>query len=274
LKPLLKRIDELDLGFWHFPDQVVRLMFLFALAIAALVVARCQFVPATFGEEGHYRSSARKAIAAGDIRYAGWQTCMECHEDEGEAKQRSFHRNLSCEVCHGPASDHAQAWMEGEDDAEALNPHIPSERDECLYCHRYLPSRPTGFPQVLALTHNPLKPMCTECHDPHDPTPPEVPEACAACHGQIASTKALSHHNVVGCEICHEASPEHRQQPRQHLPKKPTSRAFCGGCHAEGASPEVDLEFAGEIPQVDMSAHGGAYLCWQCHYPHHPEGGR
>jgi hypothetical protein len=25
-------------------------------------------------------------------------------------------------------------------------------------------------------------------------------------------------------------------------------------------------------PKVDMNQHGDTFLCWQCHYPHLPEG--
>jgi ribosomal protein S27AE len=52
---------------------------------------------------------------------------------------------------------------------------------------------------------------------------------------------------------------------RAFLPKKPTSREFCGTCHSkEAKSPR-------EIPRIDLTTHGGRYLCWQCHYPHFPE---
>jgi ribosomal protein S27AE len=53
--------------------------------------------------------------------------------------------------------------------------------------------------------------------------------------------------------------------PREHRPAKPTSREFCGGCHAEDAVTEE------EILRVDLATHGESYMCWQCHYPHLPE---
>jgi hypothetical protein len=107
---------------------------------------------------------------------------------------------------------------------------------------------------------------CATCHDPHDPTPPEVPSTCAACHGAIARTKSVSHHQSIDCEICHEAPAEHRVDPRSYVPSKPRDREFCAQCHAEGAAS------AARIPRVDAAEHGGRYLCWQCHYPHFPEG--
>ncbi|MFQ5600968.1 MAG: hypothetical protein ACE5G2_10510, partial [Candidatus Krumholzibacteriia bacterium] len=89
--------------------------------------------------------------------------------------------------------------------------------------------------------------------------------SCAACHAQIARTKAVSHHGKLRCVTCHDSSPAHRVNPRAHLPRKPAAREFCGRCHAAGAdSPE-------HIPRIDLDAHGRRYLCWQCHYPHHPE---
>ena len=274
----LDRIGKLDLGFWKFPDQVVRLAIIFAAVTTCLVMVRCRFIPESFGQEGHYRSDAVVTAASLDIKYAGArsaQTCVsECHDEDESAPHKlfgSYHRTLSCEVCHGPAARHMAARMESEEEDEADAPHIPSKRWECLYCHRYLPSRPTGFPQIIELLHNPMK-TCKECHNPHDPTPPEVPGACSACHAQIARTKAISHHSAVACVICHETPEAHMQQPRQNLPLKPTSRAFCGKCHEPGATPPPEAKLTSEIPRVESSKHGGAYLCWQCHYPHFPEG--
>lgn len=240
------------------PDQVVRLGALAVVAIGGLLYVRHRFVPATFGELGHYRAAAVEAVSQRKIQYAGAAQCAECHDDVAARKAASYHRTLSCEICHGPAARHAE-------DPEAQKPIVPRERGAaCLYCHEYLPSRPTGFPQIIERLHNPVKP-CIECHNPHDPKPPQVPESCSACHAQIYRTKAVSHHANLACETCHTVDTRHRQEPRAFLPKKPTDREFCGRCHSKDApSPK-------EIPRVDMTTHGGRYLCWQCHYPHFPE---
>jgi len=239
------------------PDQVIRLAVLFAIAIAALIGARIVFVPRTFGELGHYRAAALDVAAGQQVMYAGTTACVDCHSDVAEVKGRSFHRGLACEVCHGPAAGHAN-------DPTASRPTIPRERGACLYCHEFLPSRPTGFPQIIEKLHNPMKP-CTNCHHPHDPTPPHVPSTCAACHGQIFRVKSISHHNGLECKTCHDAPAKHSQNPRLYLPKKPATREFCGKCHARDArSPQ-------EIPRIDLATHGGRYVCWECHYPHFPE---
>jgi ribosomal protein S27AE len=238
---------------------VIRLGILFGIFVVALVVIRSRFVPESFGEFGHYRGDAVDAAASQEISYGGRELCVVCHDDHGDIVRTSYHRTLSCEVCHGPSAKHA-------DEPDAIQPVIPRQRGEaCLYCHQYLPSRPTGFPQIVERMHNPME-ACVTCHDPHDPTPPEVPESCAACHNQIARTKAVSRHQTLNCETCHETAPNHRESPRANLPKKPTDRSFCGRCHA------TDARGPAEAPRIDLAEHGGRYLCWQCHYPHHPEG--
>jgi len=245
---------------WRIPDQVVRVGVLVVIAIVALVVVRQMFVPESFGEIGHYRADSIDTILAQDIQYAGMQKCGECHDDLTAIKAGSYHRGLTCEGCHGPSAAHA-----GADDPSEVMPTIPTGRKSCLRCHDYLPSRPTGFPQIIENLHNPME-TCMDCHDPHDPTPPEVPESCSACHAAIARTKAVSHHWSLDCETCHEAKLEHREDPRANLPTKPSQREFCGQCHAK------DAHSSSSIPRVELVDHGGRYICWQCHYPHYPEG--
>jgi len=254
----LHHVGGAVVGVRRIPGQVVRLVILFAIALAVLLVLRARFIPESFGELGHYRAEAVTINAALPVRYAGLSACAECHTDEAEVKRVSYHRGLTCEGCHGPASDHV------EDPGEAL-PQIPRERGSCLRCHSYDLTRPTGFPQVIADRHNPMEP-CLSCHDPHDPTPPSTPESCSACHRAISRTKSVSHHRSIDCQTCHATPEEHRVNPRGASASKPRDREFCGGCHARGATS------AAEIPRISIDEHGGRYLCWQCHYPHFPEG--
>jgi hypothetical protein len=240
------------------PGHVIRLGVLAVLAIIFLFFVRQRYVPESFGELGHYRAEAIAVNADRPVRYAGMEACADCHDEIVELKQASYHRGLTCEGCHGPANDHI-------DDPEETRPVIPRDRRACLYCHDYRSSRPTGFPQVIESVHHTME-ACMSCHDPHDPVPPETPEFCSACHGEIARTKSVSHHWTLDCETCHETPSEHRVSPRMNPANKPRSRAFCGQCHGE------DATSAASIPRVDEAEHGGRYLCWQCHYPHFPEG--
>jgi hypothetical protein len=257
------------LKFWKLPTQVVQLGVIFLIVIAAILLLRQRFVPESFGKYGHYRADAVDMNAAREIHFAGWEACVLCHPGQIEKKSNSYHRGVTCEACHGPAKQHTT-------DPMAHRPVVPTGREPCLGCHQYLPSRPTGFPQIIENRHNPLKP-CLTCHDPHAPTPPERPGSCSACHAAIARSKVVSHHAPLECEVCHEVPPEHRDLPRAHQAQKPYERAFCGNCHAEGAELPtsvhgVDLDLSEyEIARVDPITHGGSYLCWQCHYQHSPE---
>jgi hypothetical protein len=171
-----------------------------------------------------------------------------------EKRLSGNHRGVACETCHGPAAAHVESPLD-------TKPVVPKTRAFCVTCHAYNPSRPTGFPQIDPVTHNPMI-ECKVCHDPHAPVPPVVPEQCSACHGQIARQKALSRHAGLQCTACHEAPDAHKTNPRGVRPTKPATRDFCGTCHSG---------MEGSIPQIDLKQHGAPYMCWQCHYPHYPE---
>jgi hypothetical protein len=239
------------------PEQVTRLAIVLVVIVAVFVPLRRILVPKGFGELGHYRAGALDDAAAMPMAYAGQAICNDCHDDVVETKSHGYHVNLACEICHGPCLAHT-------DDPESFTPPAPRERGSCPLCHEYLESRPTGFPQIIAASHNPLKP-CISCHNPHDPVPPETPKECTACHASIARSKEASQHVYLACTRCHEAPEEHRVNPREYPPSKPTAREFCGECHARDADSDPG------IPRIDLATHGERYVCWQCHYPHNPE---
>ncbi len=259
---MLITTEETYLSSPKIPQQIISLVILFALAIAALIVARILLIPKTFGEYGHYRASAVDEIMSLPINYSGSQACTECHDDIYALKATSKHKGLACEVCHDAAIKHVDDMH--ADNPTGIFPTAPRERVGCPLCHGYNPSRPTGFPQIQTAIHNPGKP-CMTCHSPHNPTLPHTPEDCSACHAEIASEKGVSPHALLPCITCHVVPPDHLVNPRSALAQKPAAREFCGQCHA----PEADSP--PEIPRIDFATHNPRYLCWDCHYPHHPE---
>lgn len=243
--------------FWRkIPEQITRILIVIVLFVASFFIARTLLTPDDFGEIGHFRSSAIQDIISQNIQYTGIEECGDCHDEILEMRNGGFHKNLSCEICHGPAIKH----IEDED----YQLPAPRERGYCPLCHEYLPSRPTGFPQIIATRHNPMK-SCINCHDPHSPEPPETIKECKACHAEIQSTKSISKHMDLECTKCHNTPSQHKITPRNFLPDKPSSRNFCGECHSEEADSEDD------IPRIDLASHEPGYVCWQCHYPHLPE---
>ena len=238
------------------PDALVRILVVFAVFIAGtLLVVKFVIPPQYKDTDLQWKQTTEREIAKG-IKYAGAVACAECHEEIVKEKKGGYHRDLSCETCHGPAKDHTE-------DPDKTKPPAPRDRKFCVLCHTFNPSRPRGFPQINPVAHNPMK-ACFTCHDPHDPKPPVVPRECSACHGEIARTMAVSHHVQLACTTCHTAPSQHRVSPRVVKPSKPASRDFCGKCHAKESS------YKG-APKVDLASHGEKYVCWQCHYPHLPE---
>lgn len=235
------------------PEQAVRVVVVFMVLVAVLFVIRQFILPPEMKEPALQQVSSIEQEVKREIRYAGAEVCSQCHEKEPEMKKSGYHRDLSCESCHGAAQKHVENSTE-------VKPSSPQKRDYCSYCHNYNASRPTGFPQINPDTHNPRKP-CISCHNPHNPKPPSTPRSCAACHAQIERAKAASYHSLISCTVCHTTPEKHKISPRTVIPTKPDTRAFCGKCHDKGSARKG-------VPAVDMGTHGEKYVCWQCHYPH------
>ncbi len=240
------------------PQQLVVLSVIGVVVLSVFFGMRTLFVPESFGRYGHYRADAVDAARALPIKFAGAKTCAECHDDVDKTKSQGFHRHVSCEVCHGPGAGHVE-------DPGTIKPTAPRERGLCPLCHNYSPSRPTGFPQIVTAQHSPGKP-CMTCHKPHDPVPPSTPKECSACHRGIWSQKQVSRHASLECTTCHEVPKAHFTNPRGVAVGKPAANTFCEQCHSKAAAPKEST-----IPQV-AAEHAGRYLCWDCHYPHFPEG--
>ncbi|MBI2454720.1 MAG: hypothetical protein HYV46_01125 [candidate division NC10 bacterium] len=239
------------------PEQIQRLAVITAVIIVGVLVARFLLIPRSLISDELHRASTIQRENAKPIKFAGSSACQDCHEDKSSQMRKGYHKNLSCEGCHGPAVRHTE-------DPMGVKPPAPRDRKFCPLCHGYDASRPTGFPQINPTVHNPIKP-CITCHNPHDPVPRQVPQSCSACHAQIQRTTAVSSHALLRCTTCHNVPAQHRKTPRSALPSKPESRAFCGSCHGKESAQK-------DAPKVDLTNHGSTYLCWQCHYPHLPEG--
>jgi hypothetical protein len=238
------------------PDQIIRLSIVVFILVVGVILIRGYLIPSKLKETGFHRTKTIQDEISMKGSYSESEVCAECHDEQNMQKRNGFHKFLACETCHGAGSAHAE-------DPEETPPAAPKERGYCSLCHAYDPARPTGFPQINTVAHNPMK-ACISCHDPHAPKPPEVPKECSACHGEISRTKAISPHVMLDCVTCHVVPERHKEAPHTAKPTKPEKREFCGKCHAKDKGTL-------DAPKVDIATHGEKYLCWQCHYPHMPE---
>lgn len=142
-------------------EHLVRLAALFVIGFVVFVVARSQLVPATFGQEGHYRASAVDDIRAKAPVHAGQAACAECHTDVVETRGKARHKAIACESCHGPLGSHA-------DGSNAEKPKLPVATPLCTHCHAANTGKSKRYPTVDIKEHAGGE-SCTTCHTPHDP---------------------------------------------------------------------------------------------------------
>ena len=149
--------------------HVFRIVLLVVVILAVVSLARGLLVPRTFGMYGPYRySNVAEQMQARVPSYAGAAACADCHDDQARKRAAGRHRNVSCEICHGPLGAHVKA------DGSVVKPAIDRSFTLCARCHRKIPGRPAGFPQVNLEEHvngTPDGKVCLQCHDPHAPKP-------------------------------------------------------------------------------------------------------
>jgi hypothetical protein len=166
---------------------------LFVIAFLVFLVVRSYVVPKTFGQYGHYRGAAIGEIAAHPMKFAGHQTCENCHSDVGDTKTKGAHAHVNCEACHGalvqsmpaPAQPKGNLYerfvalivrpippdapfLRHADDPTSMTPTKPDTLVLCVRCHTASAAKPKGFPQINPAEHMGNVP-CQTCHNPHNP---------------------------------------------------------------------------------------------------------
>lgn len=131
--------------------------------LGLFLIARAAIVPKGFGLYGHYRPGALEALRNKPISYAGQDTCVTCHDDQAKARATGRHAHISCEACHGPQAQHANA-----DDPSSLKPKLPDVANLCRRCHEKDAAKPAFLPQVVTAEHSGGA-ACNTCHQPHNP---------------------------------------------------------------------------------------------------------
>src|SRR4030042_2951532 len=75
-------------------------------------------------------------------------------------------------------------------------------------------------------------------------------KACINCHQDIEDMKQLDVHSEIRCEACNGAGQQHTKKGDTSKIAKPSSREFCGLCHAKNAAKQKNVIF-----QVDLKEH-------------------
>ena len=143
--------------------HLIRLGGLLLAAGLAFAFIRPYFIPATFGDLGHYRAAAVGEAAARPLVFGDGATCAVCHSEIEEARvsARSRHAAIACQSCHGPLARHIDA-------PDQVKPVLPEVVALCTRCHAAMAGRPARVPQVIPDEHSGGE-RCTTCHSPHTP---------------------------------------------------------------------------------------------------------
>lgn len=142
-------------------EHLVRLVLLFAAGVLLLLVVRALFVPAGFGDYGHFRTGAIDDAGKRQLGFAGRAACGECHGEVSAALAKGGHAKVGCESCHGALAAHVA-------DADKVKPVAIAVVELCSRCHAKNQARPKNHPQVDPGPHAEGN-VCTECHDAHAP---------------------------------------------------------------------------------------------------------
>ncbi|MEN8131974.1 MAG: hypothetical protein ABFS45_17685 [Pseudomonadota bacterium] len=159
--------------------HIYRLFFALIVFVAAFLGIRALAIPDSWDSERWYRTDSLGELQSLPLRYGGNESCETagCHNPEEAARHDKKlaalalgpHRELACEVCHGPVADHVK------DGKKVNEAQVTVANKLCLSCHKKLIGRPEQFAQFseTLLYHELLKvrerSLCRACHDPHEP---------------------------------------------------------------------------------------------------------
>ena len=189
---------------------------------------------------------------AAQAGYVGTDTCITCHEDQGNSLKGTKHAQLKdprspmaqhgCESCHGPGKAHV------DDDAKG---HMPKLKElppadvsaTCLTCHNR--GNHVGWDGGA---HQRRNLSCITCHSVHSPksqeaqlVQPTQTQVCATCHRvQVAKTeRAVAHMPVregkMSCSSCH--NPHGSISNVKNLKTGSSVSELCISCHTEMRGP-------------------------------------
>jgi predicted CXXCH cytochrome family protein len=190
------------------PAHIVRLLLLLGGFLILAVAARNYVLDPSYYQFGDYRGDAVIEEAAYPPQFRGAAYCQGCHGERHTEWTSGVHRNVKCEVCHGPAREHpADGPLPIPDDTMKL----------CTICHEAMPGRPAAQPQIVIAEHpvphdGPLQ--CLTCHNPHSPKiggqeePVAAEAAVTPAAAETAAPVQISKRLIVlttPCTPCHGA---------------------------------------------------------------------
>ncbi len=153
-------------------NHVLRPLMVFLGIVILILVARTVLVPKDFGvgERGYMYGWHRKGNEEEwknnivKVKYQGKEYCKDCHDKNYASINKTPHKIIPCEDCHGPAIDQPSETRPKLD--------IDKSREQCYRCHVKLPYPTSDRAKIKGFLdpeqHNPGI-ECVTCHNPHNP---------------------------------------------------------------------------------------------------------
>ena len=154
-------------------SHVLRPLFAVIGIVILILLARLILVPKDFGvyERGYmygwHRHGNEEEWKKTKVKYQGKDFCKDCHADKYDSINKTPHKIIQCENCHGPANDVTSDHYSEQRPKLAID----KSRALCLRCHYPLPyptSKRGDIKSIDPDKHNPGV-ECSNCHNPHKP---------------------------------------------------------------------------------------------------------
>ncbi|WP_053975573.1 tetratricopeptide repeat protein [Mangrovimonas xylaniphaga] len=231
-----------------------------------------------------------------------WNTaCADCHSTDlhknydpvSESYNTTFKIiNVSCEACHGPASNHVKFYEEGEDPIYksklTMTPDTAPQTlvNQCARCHSRRTQLTKDFTHDEAFLDQYLPALLTQpLYEPDGQIYDEVyvygsfvqskmyenGVSCRDCHN-VHSLKLKEQGNAL-CLNCH--APSVYDTETHHFHMAGTEAAQCVNCHMTGRTymgNDFRRDHSFRVPRPDQSlAYGTPNACNRCHEDKTPE---
>jgi len=156
-------------------NHIFRPLIVFIGIVLLVLAVRLVLVPKDFGigQRGYMYGWHREGNVEDwkkiPVKYQGKEYCSGCHSDKVDSINKSPHKNIQCENCHGPAGTPEGVLHYDADKMPKLE--IDKSRAQCLRCHYPLPYPTSERSKIRGIDpdkHNPDI-ECSMCHNPHKP---------------------------------------------------------------------------------------------------------
>ena len=222
-----------------------------ACALSVAITFRVASEIASASPRGLQAPATAAPVAQPD-GYAGSDTCLACHTDQGDSLKGTQHAHArnprtpmatqGCESCHGPGQAHVDDDAKGHMRKFAQMSAAESNQ-ACLTCHNR--GDHAGWE---GSAHDRRNLSCSSCHSVHSPkseahqlSKATETQLCASCHRlQVAKTeRAVAHMPVregkMSCSSCH--NPHGSINNVKALKVGSSVAESCMSCHTEMRGP-------------------------------------